>query len=219
PYPVDIPDGLRDVTVTRNQLSGRFGGSPMEMFPKPKAEDLARHGRDNFLCINPVWNPHAPLRPGHTGLLFVMREIHPIKQALFVRLQLNKWQYMGDYELPSFTPLSAERWLALPQDSKKTWVKSVMKKEWAKPIRARISLRISLGREPMQDEVDGAMERSVKITDKDVAAALNDGSERIRVWTLKCVGYDEELGRICAEISGTRPQSTSRPQRRRSRQG
>ena len=111
---------MRSVTVTREQLSRRFGGSPMDTFPRPHKNRIAVHGRANFMCISLDWNPHGPQRPGHGGLFFettvwpgdawTANLKHSPIQVLFVKLGRNQWLYLGEYELIGHTPLTLERW-------------------------------------------------------------------------------------------------------------
>ena len=108
--------------MTRQQLSYEYGGSPQDTFPRPRAELLARHGRAHFMCINFLWNPHAPARPGTGGLFFghVLWPDDPYRngffqdvQTVFVRLRSGAWQYIGEYEMSHRTPLSAVQFQVL----------------------------------------------------------------------------------------------------------
>ena len=111
---------MRSVTVTREQLSRRFGGSPMDTFPRPHKNRIAVHGHANFMCISLDWNPHGPQKPGHGGLFFettvwpgdawTANLKHSPTQVLFVKLGRNQWLYLGEYELIGHTPLTLERW-------------------------------------------------------------------------------------------------------------
>ncbi|KAH9936827.1 uncharacterized protein BXZ73DRAFT_44954, partial [Epithele typhae] len=219
PLPVDVPDEIRDVTVTRYQLSARFGGNPQDTYPVPRAALLAQHGRSNFACLSLMYNPHAPTRPGFPGLSFgtvAYSDDAPSlrRQALFVRLNANKWQYMGDYVDTSSSVLSVDKWRQLKQGVRNRWSSGIAKQNWGSFIRARISLRGSLGREPTRAEMDNAKGLFRDVTQDQVAAAFDDGLERIRAWTMKCVGYDEELQRICVEISRVQPEPAQRSRRR-----
>ncbi|KAH9936830.1 uncharacterized protein BXZ73DRAFT_44908 [Epithele typhae] len=219
PFPIDVPEEIREVTVTRAQLSTRFGGSPQDPHPVPRAELLAEHGRDNFMCLNLMYNPHAPTSPGFPGLSFhplaFLDDAPPLRrQALFIRLNANKWRYMGDYVEEPSSVLSVERWRRLTPRVRKKWNKGIATKKWGSLYRARVSLRRSLGREPTRAEIQNAKGPFRDVTQDHLAAAFDSGLERMRAWTMKCVGYDEELQRICVEISRIPPEPAQRSRRR-----
>ncbi|PIL36411.1 hypothetical protein GSI_00099 [Ganoderma sinense ZZ0214-1] len=203
PYPVSLPEPHRSVTVTRDQLKGRFGGNTMETFPRPSAARIAQHGYDNFMCINLLWNPHGPQIPGHGGLFFettvwpgdpwTANTKHSAVQVLFTRLAQGKWLYLGEYELSGATPLSVEQWDGMHETNRAIWPKEIAERNWGIPVRARIHLRQTLGREPTREEVEDAQGKFKNITLADVRAALDSGEESIQAWSMKCVGYNEDF--------------------------
>lgn len=92
-----------------------------------------------------------------------------------------------------------------------TWAK-VLAKDWGGEICARIRGRKDLGREPTSEEIDDLIEsgRDKLTTPQEVMAAFDTGTEvrssnmafvrsltrtiqRLTVWTLKCVGYDNDF--------------------------
>jgi hypothetical protein len=100
-----------------------------------------------------------------------------------------------------------------------TWAKVLASKTWGGDICARIRGRKDLGREPTIAEVNGLFEngRYKLTTPQEVMAALDAGTEvptclnivfvrsltmtiqRLTVWTLKCVGYDNDFQRQLSE--------------------
>ena len=99
-----------------------------------------------------------------------------------------------------------------------TWANVLATKTWGGDICARIRGRKDLGREPTTAEVDGLLEsgRYKLTTPQEVMAALDAGTEvpslnivivrsltmtiqRLTVWTLKCVGYDNDFQRQLSE--------------------
>lgn len=52
-----------------------------------------------------------------------------------------------------------------------------MRRSWGKPVRARIQLRRTLGREATRDEVDNAQGAFKNVTEEDIMAALDAGEE------------------------------------------
>ncbi|KAI0368415.1 hypothetical protein BV20DRAFT_948266 [Pilatotrama ljubarskyi] len=202
PYPITLSGKLRSVTVTRRQLSKRYGGSEMDTFPKPGAKKRTEHGYDNFMCINLLWNPNAPQVPGHGGLFFdtslpgdpwTRSKYHSERQVLFVRLGDAKWLYLGLYEVSPAPSLTSAQWRSLPDAVRAVWTKNIYQKNWGKSTRARIHLRRTLGREPTHDDVERAQGDFKDVTEEQIGEALAAGHECICTWSMKCVGYDEEF--------------------------
>ncbi|KAM5540738.1 hypothetical protein V8D89_005769 [Ganoderma adspersum] len=214
PYPVSLPERQRSITVTRDHLKERFGGNTMETFPRPNARRIAEHGYDNFMCVNVLWNPHGPQFPGHGGLFFettvwpgdpwTANPKHSAVQVLFTRLAQGKWLYLGEYELSGATPLSVEQWDGMHEMNRAIWPKEIAERNWGIPVRARIHLRRSLGREPTREEVEDAQGKFKNITVADVRVALDSGEESIQAWSMKCVGYNEDFQKDMIRLAGGR---------------
>ncbi|EIW62189.1 uncharacterized protein TRAVEDRAFT_76927, partial [Trametes versicolor FP-101664 SS1] len=204
PYPISLPEDLRSITVRRELLAKRYGGSSMDTFPGPSAEKLAQHGRGNLMCINLLWNPHAPQVPGHAGLYFdtilpgdpwTARKGHSERQTLFVKIKTGKWLYLGEYEAHPAPLLTVAQWHGLADAVRGVWTKNISEKDWGRTLRARIHLRRTLGREPTRAEVDSADGLFKHVTREQVNNALGAGHECIRAWSMKCIGYDEDFQR------------------------
>ncbi|CDO76339.1 hypothetical protein BN946_scf185011.g3 [Trametes cinnabarina] len=199
PYPITLSEKLRSVTITRDKLSKRYGGSPMDTFPRPRPEKVAEHGYDNFMCINLLWNPNGPQVPGHGGLFF----------TTCPNLEdLGGWTLDAhgarDYEITAAAALTAEQWLALPIKVRSCWTKNIWKKDWALQTRARIHLRRSLVREPTAEEAQHAISGKEKydhIRPDIIDDAFVAGEECIQTWSMKCVGYNEALQRELIELA------------------
>jgi len=99
-----------------------------------------------------------------------------------------------------------------------TWVKVLVARPWGEDICARIRGRKDFGREPTSEEVDDLFKskRHKLTTPQEVMAALDSGIEvrnlnvvfvrsltaiiqRLTVWTLKCIGYDNDFQRQLSE--------------------
>lgn len=123
PFPITLPEDQRSVAVSRNQLSARFGGGTQVTFPRPRAELVAEHGKEEFMCLRMDWNPQAPPRPGCGGIFFGITlwpdqgwdayGDHSGALTVLVRQDANKWLYMGEYEMFCGTHVSAAQWCAL----------------------------------------------------------------------------------------------------------
>ncbi|TBU29180.1 hypothetical protein BD311DRAFT_661819 [Dichomitus squalens] len=212
PHPISLPRNQRFVTITREQLKQRFGGNTMETFPRPSAQRIAAHGYNNFMCINLLWNPHGTQIPGHGGLFFettvwpgdpwTANPKHSAVQVLFTRVSQGKWLYLGEYELSDARPLTVEQWNGMHEGNRVIWPKEIAERNWGIPVRARIHLRRTLGREPTRDEVENAQGRFKNIMMDQVRAALDSGEESIQAWSMKCVGYDEDFQREVIRLAG-----------------
>ncbi|KAH9887673.1 hypothetical protein C8Q73DRAFT_656613 [Cubamyces lactineus] len=212
PYPISLPMDLRSITISRQKLSKRYGGSAMDTFPTPSAHKLSQHGRANFMCINlSLWNPNGPQVPGHGGLFFEaglteeswMRDEggRLLVYTVFARLRSNEWLYLGQYELHAAPSLSAQQWCALSPYVRACWTKNICKKKWGTRVRARIHLRTTLGREPSREEVDSAQGSYAHVTPEQINDAFVAGDESIQTWSMKCVGYDEDFQREIVELA------------------
>lgn len=96
-----------------------------------------------------------------------------------------------------------------------------MIKDWGRFVRTRIALRDVLGIEPEEDAIEAAMQQKVEITEEQIVSAYNLGEEvsivyiyrgllshmlspqRLGVYLLKCVGYDEDFGQQVFERFST----------------
>ncbi|RPD70356.1 hypothetical protein L226DRAFT_547804 [Lentinus tigrinus ALCF2SS1-7] len=200
PFPITLASTKRSVTVTREQLSRRFGGSTMDTFPRPHKNRIAVHGRANFMCISLDWNPHGPQKPGHGGLFFETT-VWP-GDAWTANLKHSRTQVLF-YELIGHTPLTVEQWGNLPVHEKvrATWASEISESGWGKPIRARIHLRRTLGRDPTREEVENELGAFKDVSKDDVRDAVDSGNECICAWSMKCIGYDEDFQLELIELS------------------
>ncbi|KAJ7667078.1 hypothetical protein B0H17DRAFT_258439 [Mycena rosella] len=135
---------------------------------------------------------------------------------VLTRLGVNDNLYMGDYAIRPAESLTRAEWAAqtpavcvirpasrlliFPTQMRNRWCNQLanLKKDLGRETRTRISLRRRLGRNPTFAEVDFAIENDQKfgyITADDIAQAFENGDERLAVWTMKCIGYDEQFQR------------------------
>ncbi|KAA1471604.1 hypothetical protein DENSPDRAFT_125144 [Dentipellis sp. KUC8613] len=147
-------------------------------------------------------HPCAPLQPGEPGLYFELcpkNDTWPKTLPLFVSGRPSKCcLYMGEYELVDVNPpfLSAEQWSTLHSVTRSQWVRKIEESpvEDCAEISARIVFRLlNSGREPTADEVKALMKRKTRASKHEVHAALGVGEECLKVWGLRCVGWDEDL--------------------------
>lgn len=206
-YPVDLSSDTRNALVTREFMTATYGGSPFEFYPKISADRRAALGghAHHFLFPNLKHNPHAPQRPGQAGLLCRSGDEAPWgarAMTLLVRIRDGMWWYMGEYTTVRTAPLSAAEFARLARavcasgdlviwtagadfgvlQTKWAWASTVRKrkKRYDVEIRARVTLRRQLGREPTADELKHAFAVETKfdkVTEEDIIQAYEDGRE------------------------------------------
>ena len=69
-FDVAIENEVKYTAVPRQFFSSTWGGNPQETFPSISAKFLDKHGLNDFMYPNLLWNPHGPQVPGCAGLFF-----------------------------------------------------------------------------------------------------------------------------------------------------
>ncbi|KJA21624.1 hypothetical protein HYPSUDRAFT_216177 [Hypholoma sublateritium FD-334 SS-4] len=209
-----LDQATREVVVRRLFISQTYGGSMQETFPKPASKFLDVHGMNDFMFLPTEYQPEAPLLPGAPGLWFCSDPYYDRfeeMQRVFVKVvpvvgsKKSVYQYMGMYKLRSAAPayLTVAEYAAQTPQFRKKWAKGIIEKDWGLPVTARILLRRELGREPTYQEVEYAVKsrptqcKGVPI--EEIMAAFLQGKERMYIWTMKCVGYDNDFQRELSE--------------------
>ncbi|KAF9558414.1 hypothetical protein CPC08DRAFT_819351 [Agrocybe pediades] len=206
PFNVTLPMTSRTM-VTRQFMSSTYGGNRQKMFPTPSQKFLDTHGMDDWMYINPEFQPEGPETPGAPGLYFdSLAGDSDLDGTLrvFTRIQIGIWQYMGMYEVKRSTPpaLTQAEWLSQADKVKKAWAKEISTKGWGYYARVLVLGRKMYGdkelTEKERDKVEARKDALKKVTPEEILRAYNDGFLRLGVWTMKCVGYDNafqlELG-------------------------
>ncbi|KAF9649388.1 hypothetical protein BDM02DRAFT_3186288 [Thelephora ganbajun] len=202
-FKVDLNPEIRSVTVTRHFMWSHFGTHQVHPFSEPPKDQVDRHGYDHFVFIHEDNGPQVPFVPGEPGLVthFEDRSWPALdRYRVFGRVNAfpARWKYMGLYKatkLPAWTP---EEIKGLGLTIKSRWATTVRESKWAHPILARIMLRKKLGRKPTNDEVDDQIQKLKRVSTPlpplhIIAAALENGEEKLYPWKLECEGYEENL--------------------------
>ncbi|CAL1706699.1 unnamed protein product [Somion occarium] len=216
-FPVQTEEHISSVTVTRQFLSTKYGGSPQGLYP---IIDRRAH-KHNYHLFFPTLqnNPDAPRKPGDAGLLYrTIPQVPWGNQTLkmFVKLKANNYLYMGDYQIIPTTPLSQEEFQRLPLKTKRAWARLILSRSKERRIRARILLRKKLDREPTQGEVSTFVSQYPRdrfaVSIDDAVDAYSCGQETFYIFLLQCVGYDDAFQRELANTFPARaPASSAHP--------
>ncbi|KAH6873707.1 hypothetical protein BKA70DRAFT_281893 [Coprinopsis sp. MPI-PUGE-AT-0042] len=208
--PFAIPnytEAVHGVKVPRAFTSKTYGGAIQRTCPKIKAEKLALHGFDNFMFLNDDLHPLAPQVPGAPGIFINIAGGRRDKlMRVFVRMKGAVsppiWWYMGQYELRDSQALTKEEWGAQTEQVKRAWAEGIVRYGWGNGKQASIHGRKVLGRTPTSEEIKGylkskAFEKTVTATD--VLHALRRGDERLNIFTMKCMAYNDAFQRDVAQ--------------------
>ncbi|KAL5508411.1 hypothetical protein ACEPAH_6030 [Sanghuangporus vaninii] len=198
---------VRDTFVSRYLISDMLGGSPQDTFPIPRPEKIAEHGIKSYLCLVYSFNPFAPQLPGKSGLFFGLtrrglsaaeRKELPMAYPYFIRVDANKWHYLGHYEFKGGRPLSVEEWRQQSPLCKRTWIRDVATCKGFMKYRAYIRLRRGLEEnEEVKPEAVKEMEidmaankRLDDISLDEIETAFDRGHLLIDARGMQCVRYD-----------------------------
>ncbi|PIL29265.1 hypothetical protein GSI_09315 [Ganoderma sinense ZZ0214-1] len=184
---------LLDKTASRAQLSAVLGGASRRTCVTVNDRHL--------LYPSHEFQPWRPSKPGGPGLL-----LYPIPeqawqgdvQTVFVALYTAKYRYVGEYRLTQDEPLSPDEFNALPLATKQKWATHITQTLQYKEIRVRIATRRDKAREATMQEVM-TVANDIKnvfrgtVTADDVLRAYESGDERMHVWRMACVRFDESF--------------------------
>ncbi|KAI0686140.1 hypothetical protein C8Q76DRAFT_636383 [Earliella scabrosa] len=207
-YPIPVPREISEYRFKRKYISHLYGGNPQAEFPKPADEKVGWHGINDWQFITTDFNPHAPTRPGYSGLYFSQEKaaddwdesmrVH----RLFVQFPSNTWVYMGQYKMSPGRTLGTAEWKAQPETVRRTWAKAIRSKEWGDKVAVRIALRKARGAnyEPTEADVKNAEVDELRrsLSDEDIIRAFDEGEEEFGTYTMTCVGYDADFVRFLA---------------------
>ncbi|KAL7284544.1 hypothetical protein ACG7TL_001836 [Trametes sanguinea] len=169
----------------------------------------------NFMFLSPDYHAYVPTQPGGPGVLLSIcfpPDWSDGIQTVFAKLpgglqnRRTKYVYLGEYQLIRDQPMTASEFVGLSSETKKTLALRILYDDIFKDIQKRI---IPDFRRP---HVSGALahERSLTLTElkraeageamETVLAAYRQGKERLDVWLLRCMSFDEMLLRDIAKL-------------------
>ncbi|KAI0368405.1 hypothetical protein BV20DRAFT_998653, partial [Pilatotrama ljubarskyi] len=201
-YPIPVPPEIANYPLRRDYISNLYGGNIQETAPRPRKDLLEWHGLDDWFFLSLDYNPHAPQKPGFSGLFFGGNHSGVHVERTFVRMAPGRWVYMGQYRVEPGKALSREAWHTLTPNVRRTWAKGILGKEWG--VDRCINIWLKRGKEidwePSQDEWEDAALRIKEIrnalSEDDVIGAFDRGTEVLWTRRMTCVGYDEEFQRV-----------------------
>ncbi|KAL5527229.1 hypothetical protein ACEPAG_6020 [Sanghuangporus baumii] len=198
---------IRDTFVSRYLISDMLGGSPQDTFPTPRPEKISEHGIKSYLCLVYSFNPFAPQLPGKSGLFFGLtrrglsaaeRAKHSMVYPYFIRVDANKWHYLGHYEFKGGRPLTVEEWRQQSSLCKRTWIRDVAICKGFTKYRAYIRLRRGLEEDDeVKPEAVKEMEINMSankglddISLDEIETAFDRGHILIDAQGMQCTRYD-----------------------------
>ncbi|KAI1790099.1 hypothetical protein LXA43DRAFT_947736 [Ganoderma leucocontextum] len=191
-FDVKVSDkSLLDKTANRAQLSVVLGG--------PATRTCVSVNHRNLLYPNHEFQPWRPSKPGKPGLFLYPSSEEQWQgdiQTIFVALYMAKYRYVGEYRLTAAEPLSPDEFNALAPAVKHKWAGHVAQTVLFKEIRVRIATRRDKRREATMQEVMTVANDTKNffrgtVTAEDVLRAYESGDERMHVWRMACVRFDE----------------------------
>ncbi|TBU48768.1 hypothetical protein BD309DRAFT_997395 [Dichomitus squalens] len=207
-YPIPLPKEIAECRLRREYISHLYGGNPLATTPEHGKDMLAWHGLNDWLFLTLDFNPHAPTKPGHSGLFFTSygAPSWPGIQRTFVRVVSGRWVYMGQYTMEPGVSLSAEAWKQQKTSVRKTWVKSILSKRWGEDnciaiwIRKRRGSDCTITAEDKEEARPMLKHIRANLTEEDISGAFDRGEEEIGTYRMRCVGYDAEFIDTLTEI-------------------
>lgn len=113
-YPISLlAREVAECRFNRQYISHLYGGGHQDTNPHPRKNLLEWHGLDDWMFLSLDYNPHAPTKPGFSGLLFhagKATDDWTTIQRTFVRLKPKEWVYMGQYQLKAGPSLTSATW-------------------------------------------------------------------------------------------------------------
>ncbi|KAF8164763.1 hypothetical protein B0H34DRAFT_210332 [Crassisporium funariophilum] len=215
-FPITLDKGSVDVMVSRDFMSGTYGGSMQATCPSIGRERFAEHGMNDFVYLHLDYQPMAPQVPGAPGLFFSTSGGNDWDgiQRVFTRITSNTWQYMGMYSIKHSPSLTEEEWAVQTQKVRLTWGREICRQQWGGDVCGRVRARKELGRRPTKAELQEVLEsgRHNNTTPEEVIAAYDRGDEHLSVWVMKCVAYDNAFQlQLCEKFPNwVAPQRKSR---------
>ncbi|RDX48548.1 hypothetical protein OH76DRAFT_1307337, partial [Lentinus brumalis] len=150
-YPIPVSPEIANQGFSRPYISHLYGGSLRATFPSPSPDMLEWHGLDDWVFLNLEHCPHAPTRPGYSGLHFSQHRARGTWEKLraplrtFVKLASSQWVYMGQYRLVPGKSLTTTAWMEQKPEVRKTWATGMLNKQWGSNVLLRVWFRKTKG--------------------------------------------------------------------------
>ncbi|KAH6873716.1 hypothetical protein BKA70DRAFT_1352579 [Coprinopsis sp. MPI-PUGE-AT-0042] len=210
-FPVTLEPAIRDVCVSRVFMSKTWGGSSQRTFP-PIDKKKFKHGLDDFMYPGSASQSATPEVPGAPGLWLDVEDTSgtwwrdrygdtPVRLFTCIVKSPARWQYQGQYRIRIAKTLEKEEWRQQKAEVRNAWAKKMSKGKHYYGLREYLVAKRFLGREPEEDEIEqlhaGTM--STDMSEAEIQLCMTKGDLRMGVYTMECVGYDEDFQRQVAE--------------------
>ncbi|KAH6884368.1 hypothetical protein BKA70DRAFT_140367 [Coprinopsis sp. MPI-PUGE-AT-0042] len=214
-FPITLDRETRDVCVSRVFMSKTWGGSSQSTLPNISKKRF-QHGLDDFMYPGPDCQPGTPEVPGAPGLWLDVedregtwwREYYgdkPMRVITRVADKPARWQYQGQYRVRLAETLTAEEWRQQKAKVRNAWAKQMSKEKQFQGLREYLIAKRFLGKEPEEHELKqlraGKMETGM--SEEAIQLCMTRGDLKMGVYTMECVGYDQDFQRQVAEKWGS----------------
>jgi hypothetical protein len=116
------------VFFSRIGISHVIGPGHMTTFVPLKPEALNAYQTQKAVFIKKSLNPFSPSSAMKHGIMFTMRK-HEWKEGesalLFCHRQGPDWEYVGTYEMESWTMMMKDEWSSMPDRFRRQWAKHI----------------------------------------------------------------------------------------------
>ncbi|KAH6873712.1 hypothetical protein BKA70DRAFT_281964 [Coprinopsis sp. MPI-PUGE-AT-0042] len=214
-FPITLDRETRDVCVSRVFMSKTWGGSSQSTLPNISKKRF-QHGLDDFMYPGPDCQPGAPEVPGAPGLWLDVEDREgtwwrehygdkPMRVITRVADKPARWQYQGQYRVRLAETLTAEEWRQQKAKVRNAWAKQMSKEKQFQGLREYLVAKRFLGKEPEEHELKqlraGKMETGM--SEEAIQLCMTRGDLKMGVYTMECVGYDQDFQQQVAEKWGS----------------
>lgn len=130
----------RSDSFSRLVISSAIGGQLQHTWPTPNPDGDYAIRVVRYCCLRRELNWCLPSNPGESEkvLMFSSRSFDwgGMDFPLFIREEISKWKYYGDYKVAECYKLSLQEWRGFEETQKATWCRHMLARGWGRSILA-----------------------------------------------------------------------------------